>query len=192
MPLPDSLDLAVLKELVDVERTEHEPDLERKLLSAFQIVQHPPPRGCGRLLVLDPAPTELDPDPDPVQKRIVARGRRFVRVPDAREITEVLGDGEQISDYEPIERDGYIVCLELTDRYKVVEVTGHFGFATIPDDLLEAIYTLAARAYYERAAQYSDQVAIADGMGVQAYYRQLPPRVKLILGAFAVPNVGFA
>lgn len=193
MPLPDSIDINVLKQMVDVELSANAEGLELNLSSAFEIAQAAPPRGCGRLLVPDPPlPGEGDPAPDPVQKRIRARGRRFVRVPDAREITEVLGDGTEIDDYEPIERDGHIVCLELSDRYDVVEVTGEFGFAAIPDDLLEAIYILAARSYYERQAQFADQVALAEGVGVQAYYRQLPQRVKLIFGAYAVPNLGFA
>lgn len=200
MPVPSSsgLTLGELKRLVDKQLPADDDILGLALEAAFEQAQAPPPYGCGRLLIPDPVlentGTEEDPvwedTEDPVERRILTHGSRFVRVPDAREITSVLLDDVEIAstDYEVLERNEQIVRLELGRRANVVKVTGRFGFATIPAALREAIYILAARSYYERSAQYADQVAIAEGAAVQAYYRQLPPRTKLVFGTFTVPS----
>jgi hypothetical protein len=69
-----------------------------------------------------------------------------------------------------------------------ITVTGKFGFAELPVDLRSAIYALAARNFYEREAGYADQVQIAEGAAVQAYFRQLPPTVKLAFANYTLPT----
>jgi hypothetical protein len=111
--------------------------------------------------------------------------------------------------YEVLEQDGLIVQITLPEhhwryygteydympslrhrrhRRRQVEVTGRFGFAEIPEDMVEGIYSLAARAWYEREAQYADQVAVAEGAPVQSYFRQLPPRTKLAIATYTLPE----
>lgn len=186
MPLNPSLTLAGLKRRVDRVGASDDDLLADYLAAAFETAQKRPPFGTGRLLLPEPA---LDANP-PVTKRIVNDYSRFVRVPDAREITQVLGDDVEIptDQYEVLERNDHIVRLELRRRCRIVKVTGRFGFATLSADLTDAIYILAARAYYEANAQYADQVAYAEGAAVQAYFRQLPPRTKLIFNAYTVPH----
>jgi hypothetical protein len=185
------LTLAELKRRLDRENDVDDDFLVDYLAAAFEQAQKPHPYGCGRLLVSDPL---LDSD-DPVQRVIPTRSRRvFIR--DAREITEVLLDDVAIADtaYTTTAKDGLIVGLRFADdgtwaprRERVVKITGRFGFQTLPVSLADAIYTLAARDYYERAAQYADQVEILEGTAVQAYYRQLPPRTKLAFASYAIP-----
>ncbi len=158
--------------------------LQAYLDEALEQAQAPPPHGCGRLLIPDPE----DEDDDPVQRRIRAHGGRFVRIPDAREITEVLVDDDVVTDYETKSRNGVIVGLELPDECDAVKVTGRFGLWPIPASLGGAIYILAARSYYEQAAQFADQVEVLEGTAVHSYYRQLPPRTKLAFASFTVPS----
>lgn len=201
MPLPDSLSLEILKkDYIDKQLSADDDILTSFLESAFEQAQAPPPFGCGRLLVPD-----SDEDP-PVEKRIRAHGRRRLIIPDAREITEVLADDVPVTEYELFDRDGVHVRIELPrigncygyeNEYeyyrhrrlpKIVTVKGRFGFASIPPNLLDAIYILAARYWYERDAQYADQVPIAEGAAIQTYYRQLPPRTKLVFATYTVPQ----
>ena len=184
------LTVEALKRRVDVELSTDEDLLEAYLEAAFLQAQAPPPLGTGRLLTPDPASA----GDEPVTRRIVTSGSRRIVIPDAREITEVRADGTVISTggYATTSRQGHVVGLAFPNSYspvyEVVEVTGRFGFQSIPANLAEAIYTLAARMYYERDAQYADQVAVAEGTAVQSYYRQLPPRVKLVFASYAVPT----
>lgn len=191
------LTLAALKRRVDIQGTVDDDLLIDDLDAAFAQAQAPWPHGCGRLLLPDPV---LDTDP-PVQRRIVTRGRR-VAIPDARVITEVLVDDIATTSYEKLSKHGLVIQLDLADdglwvdtandiparRKRVVKITGRFGFSEVPVELAGAIYSLAARWHYERAAQYADQVEILEGTAVQAYYRQVPPRVKLTFADFAKPT----
>jgi hypothetical protein len=194
VPATGRLTLAELKERIDKELTDDDDVLAAYLEAAFQQAQAPPPYGCGRLLVPDPA-SDLD---EPVTRSIRAGGRRRVAIPDARAITKVVVDDDVVTDYEVFERNGHIVQLQLPrvasaaltsvdPTPKTIEITGRFGFIEIPSDLREAIYLLAARAFHERDAAYADQVAIAEGAGVQTYYRQLPPRTKLAFATYSLP-----
>lgn len=195
---PPSLSLDEFKRRGDIiGMLDGDPDdemLSSFLAAAFEQAQAPPPLGCGRTLWPDPA---ADGD-DPVDRTFtIGPGSvtRTVLIPDARQITAVTIDGTATTSYTPISRNGHIVALTLpavagtdaTDATRQVVVTGRFGFSDIPVSLREAVYMLAARLYYERSAQYADQVAIAEGTAVQSYYRQLPPRVKLAFASFAPP-----
>jgi hypothetical protein len=204
IPLPDyplPLTLAGLKRRLDRITDVDDDLLADDLAAAVAAAAAAPPKGCGRELSPDP-PRETDPV---VARRVLTSRRRF-RVPDAREITAVTVDGTATTAYETLEKDGLIVQLDLvddgmwTDRWRgsdlqegrayirrVVTITGRFGFAVLPDDLAGAIYVLAARWHYERAALFADQVAILEGSAVQSYFRQIPPRVALAFARYAVP-----
>jgi hypothetical protein len=212
MPVPASLSLDALKRRIDKKLGNDDGLLTEYLEGAFEQAQAPAPYGCGRLLVPDPPLVAGEPSTDtadPVQKQFSVRGRR-VLIPDAREITEVLVDDEAVAEYRTTEQNGLVVLLNLPHdhrycayggydseyaagcwcrrRRRTVKVTGRFGFLDIPATLKDAIYILAGRSFYEREAQYADQVALAEGAGIQAYYRQLPPRAKLVFGTYAVPD----
>lgn len=191
-----SLSLEELKEHLDAELIGDDDLLERYLAAAFLQAQAPAPYGCGRLLTPDPAPGA-----DPVVRTSRLRGsRRRVVVRDAREITAVTVDDAAAAWEVALERDDHIVLIDLPDlaapvgtadgrlARRVCEVTGRFGFEAIPDNLRNAIYVLAARAVHERDAAYADQVAIAEGAGVQSYYRQLPPATKLVFATYSLPS----
>lgn len=217
MPVPASLSLEALKRRVDKQLDKDDDLLTEYLEGAFEQAQAPSPNGCGRLLVPDP-PLEGEPLKDtaePVQKQFSVKGRRVI-IPDAREITEILVDDEAVTEYRTTEQNGLIVLLNLPHdhrycaygayegedsywadygygcqcrrRRKTVKVTGRFGFLDIPQELKDAIYILAGRSFYEREAQYADQVPIADGAPVQTYFRQLPPRTRLVFSTYAVPG----
>lgn len=180
---PWSLTLDGLKRRMDRELDQDDDKLRDYLAAAVAQMQKPAPNGCGRLLIPDP----LDPLAAPVTRTVrVRRGRALI--PDASEITSVTVDGAPVT-YEVLEKDGYVVQISKLDTDATAAVvTGRFGFTTIPEDLADAIYTLAARMAYEEAAQYADQVEILEGSAVQSYYRQLPPRTKLVISSFAVPR----
>jgi hypothetical protein len=197
--LPASLSLEELKRRVDKKMDVDEDLLADDLAAAFLQAQAPPPYGTGRLLTPDPAK-----DTDPAVARTLTSTGRRVRVPDARSLATVTLDGTAVTDYAAVSRNGVVVQLALGDdgnwsrspgwteswppvTPRTVVVTGRFGFAQVPIDLAGAIYQLAARWHYERQAQYADQVEVLEGTAVQSYYRQLPPRVKLVFASYAVP-----
>lgn len=197
--LPTSLSLEELKRRVDHTMDVYEDLLADDLGAAFLQAQAPPPYGTGRLLTPDPAR-----DDDPVVTRTLTSTGRRVRIPDARSVASVTVDGAAVTGYQLVSRNGVVVQIALADdgnwlrspawvltpppvTARTVVVTGRFGFIAIPVDLAGAIYQLAARWHYERQAQYADQVEVLEGTAVQAYYRQLPPRVKLVFASYAVP-----
>jgi hypothetical protein len=172
---PLTLD-ALKRRLGDLELSTGDDKLQEYLDAAFAQAQAPWPLGCGRLLTPDSAPRTV----------AVRRGRAVI--PDASTITSVTVDGTAVSDYRVLRKDGYIVQITgLADTTSEAVVAGSFGFTSLPANLADAIYVLAARMHYEEAAQYADQVAVLEGTAVQNYYRQLPPRTKLVFQTYAVP-----
>jgi hypothetical protein len=199
--IPRSLSLEQLKRRLDITGNDKDDVLADDLAAAFYQAQAAPPYGTGRVLAPDPTRAT----DDPVVRRVLSTRRR-IRVPDAREITTVTLDGTALTTFEPLEKNGLIVQLDIADDYgwtqrsawdcyqegapfvrRTVVITGRFGFETIPEPLAGAIYVLAGRWHNERQAQYADQVEILEGGAVQSYYRQLPPRVRLAFAEYQVP-----
>jgi hypothetical protein len=173
-PRPVTLD--ALKRRLDLEASTDDDKLQEYLDAALAQAQAPWPHGCGRLLTPDSVPRTVT----------VRRGRALI--PDASAITSVTVDGTAVTDYKTLRKDGYIVQITgLSDTATEAVVAGAFGFTALPANLADAIYVLAARMHYEEAAQYADQVAVLEGTAVQNYYRQLPPRTKLVFQTYAVP-----
>jgi hypothetical protein len=65
-------------------------------------------------------------------------------------------------------------------------ITGQWGWNPIPPELEDVTYALAARFYRERDAAYSDAVQTAQGF--LSYFRELPPRLQMVLDSLRVPN----
>ena len=133
----------------------------------------------------------LDPD-DPVDVTIRTRGRRFLRLPDAREVTAVVLDdvaliAEEDYDLHQANRGETFVKLEVLRHSRTAVITGRFGLDPVPEDLRDAIYTLAARNYHEKDAMYGDVVAPSEEGGAVSFFRQVPPRVRAILTSWQVP-----
>ena len=192
-PSTNPLTLEALKARLGLELDADDDELQGYLDAALAQAQAPAPNGCGRLLTPNP-PGDSDPD---VELTFQMTGHRL-RVPDARALAAVEVDGVAAA-YRSLSHKGHIVAITVARADPVYEtpvlpaertvtLTGRFGFASIPDDLLEAIYMLAARYHYEKAAQYADQVAVLEGSAVQSYFRQLPPRVKLAFATYTVPS----
>lgn len=192
-PSANPLTLEGLKRRLDKELTADDDKLQEYLDSAFMQAQAPPPLGCGRLLVPDPLS-----DSDTEVTRTVPAWSRIVQIPDAREITAITVDGATLAaaDYDVTVADGMTVLLWIGRTAwgtgvngrlaRTVTITGRFGFTAIPSNLADAIYVLAARYHYEEAAQYADQVAVLEGTAVNSYFRQLPPRTKMVFATYAV------
>jgi hypothetical protein len=214
--LPATLTVPALKRRIGKELSADDALLSELLEEALIQAQAPAPLGSGRLLVPDPPLDDEGNDTgDPVERTFAVKGRQIV-IPDARSIESVVvdpttspttlteGDG-----YSVMRCNGVIVRLTLgrehrylwdddgpcslhrfnsAQRQHYVTVTGRFGITPLPGDLRKGILHLAARAYHEMNAQYADQVAVADGMGVQSYFRQLPPPVKLAFANYELPS----
>jgi hypothetical protein len=185
--LPSGLTVSTLRSYLDEQSFDVEDDpneelLQGFLLAAFAQAAEAPPYGCGRVLVPDPAD-----DASTVTRRRLSRGSRFVRVPDARAITEVKVDGTATESFETLERNGLIVRLELACRgSEVVEITGRFGYLELPWLLSDAIYVLAARYWMERQSRFTDGLQFHDGAPMQRL-RLLPNRTKMVFQSFTVP-----
>ncbi len=204
--LPEELSVEVLKKRIDITGESNDEMLGDYLLAAYQQAQERPPLGCGRQLYPEPATAE----DEPVEKTYKVRGRN-VLLPDAREITKIVVIDDdaspeesevELDDCETSEDHGLIVGLKLPrfqpkwwrEQYpfyehhhkRTVKVTGRFGFLVVPQELREGIYILAARMFYEREAQFADQVAVGEGATASLYYRQLPPRTRIAFESFAV------
>jgi hypothetical protein len=134
------------------------------------------------------------PDADPVQKTFLPETRR-VRIPDAREVTEVLVNGAVVApdDYQllytrddlPAVKVKLPISLGVADG-TVVEVTGRWGIDVLPDDVVDAIYVHAARHYYEWSAKLADRVTPGEGATAEHYYRSLPTSVTSVYDSMRV------
>lgn len=134
----------------------------------------------------------------PVTVRRRPHYSRFIRVPDAREVTALVLDGTTIdpADYELLPRkgreDGPYPTIELVGgcrRGRVAEITGRFGFLELPADLKDFILSMAARAYREGPdSQFSDGARIDDEMGRYAYFKQLAPQMQMRANSWRVPS----
>ena len=206
--LPSSLTVAGLRKRIDKQSTSEDSFLKELLEAAFAQAQGPPPYGCGRLLT----PTTGTKSFRLRWRRIVLPDASEITA------ISVDGTAVPEAEWRLQERDGYFVGFELTDSFmqpgwspvwgwgtegggstpalppgyrqgdRTVAVTGRFGFGSIPPNLNEAIYLLAARMYYEKEAQFADQVAVGEGAVAQIYYRQLPPRARLAFESFSLPQ----
>ena len=163
--------------------TADDPVLESYLLAAIEQAQARPPYGSGRNLTPSPAA-----DTGTVDLTFASAADGDVELPDASSITSVTVDGDPVTSFRPKVRDGFVVRITTSPSATVV-VTGRFGMRPAPQTLVEAVYVLAARSYYERNAQYADQVVVGEGEAASTYFRQLPAKVKLAFSTYAIKPV---
>lgn len=140
--------------------------------------------------VLGETRRQLRPLPDPHVHRVRVNGSRFIRVPDAREITLVTIDGVEVTDYElhrhPFPADGPVTHVEVFMRGRVAEVTGQFGFIELPNELREAMLAhMAHLVYQERAGFVASQVT---EWGSREYAATVPPWPRLVYTNYKVPD----
>lgn len=135
---------------------------------------------------LEPVPS-LDTDPPTVIDLRVARCSTLIRVPDVRELTAITADGKTLDvsavvlerhDNEPLGNP--YVWMTLPAPAETLQLTGRFGFTTLPDDLADAIYQDAARRWRRRQAGWSDRVENSAEVGskVLVYLRGLPADIR--------------
>lgn len=138
-----------------------------------------------------PVPTEAEPDPAAITFAVPTGGQRLVRIPDARELTSVRADGTPASGWTLHGADAGEPqpFIHLPFTAVQLELTGHFGFLDLPDEVEDAIYVQAARNFQERKAGYSDTIEIGADGGARSYFRQLLPRVKATYDDFKPPEI---
>ena len=109
----------------------------------------------------------------------VSNGRRCIRirVPDLREASEVKLEGVVLTqgqdfDFDSFEGDEPFTSVYLfqslstgyTAGYSAtLEITGRWGFLTVPGDVKESVLQIAARRYHRRNAMFADQVDTGTG-----------------------------
>lgn len=139
---------------------------------------------------LGPLPQANDDD-DPVTLELAPESR-YVRVPDAREITAVTAtgpDGSAVTDWTLLrhpDEDSPAPTVDVGVCVYTISITGLFGFTALPDEFRDAIYAHAARNYYERAALYADLTA-SDEYGSATYLKKLPSRIRETYEAYMAP-----
>jgi hypothetical protein len=155
-----------------------------------------------RTLELVPA----DETADPVAMRFPIRGgRSIVQVPDLRELVAANIDGRELDvttirlRQRPRELCALWVIAPLhSPFYEELELVGRWGpaGAKIGDDPLkvrpaiaDACVAWAARAFYNRAARFADNVTDPGGGQTLGYFRNLPPDVKSVLEGLEVPGL---
>jgi hypothetical protein len=147
---------------------------------------------------LTPVPPE-DEDP-PItlttasSPAVRVKARRFLRVPDAREVTALTINGVAITEYElrrqpqPDSPAPVIDVLDaalLVDR-PAIEITGRFGFSPVPPELVDGVLALAAQRYQERNGNWGTQQR-SDEFGMSGPYGQLDLATRATLAGYQVP-----
>lgn len=181
-----ALSVQSLRTYLDVQTAPKGPMLSATLLSAVRIAE----RFTRRALLRTTGTKRI--------QLLTRYAPQYVRVPDLVEADTVALDGATLIEPQyslegwPSETDPAvhlrlnIFPAELSvkdepDTPNILTVSGTWGYdpASMPADLADAIYVLAARRYKERDAGYADSVDFTQAGGVENYFRQLPANVKL-------------
>lgn len=178
VPGPATVTLAELKAHANIARGDDDAQLQKVLDAAVAFAVQ---RTGRQLHPLDQSQVAVHP-----------AGRRFVRVPDASEITAVDADGVEIDGYRLHDHNGYTTHVELPHRrygYRPpdqVTVTGTFGMDPLPDELRLAIIEEATNRWYDRAA------GNATSAGSEEYgdisYSRPPGWARAVFKSFRVPS----
>jgi hypothetical protein len=173
-----------LKEQVKVTRADNDDLLQRILNAAIALARIK----TGRQL--DKLPSSGSGD-HTIERR-VAGGVRFIRIPDAREITTVTLDEDdplEESDLAYHSQDGVIVAIGLPAHCATTcEVVGKFGFDPLPDDLFQAIVEEAASRYYDRTTGNADSAASEEYGG--GSFSRPPGFARMVFRNYRVLTVG--
>jgi hypothetical protein len=174
-----------------------EAQLMRFLLAAQKTAE----RYTRRRFSPDPPLADDGSDTNPmVTKRFaVTSWDDSIRITDCRVTPEplVLLDNVALVEgsfgFEPDSEEEPATYVRLAERPLfsaqggVLSVTGRFGWNPISDDLIDAVYTLAARRYRERQSNHADSVQLPEGLTL-AYFRQLPASVQATFDFLRVPH----
>lgn len=138
----------------------------------------------------------------PEAKTFSTQGADVIQVPDLASVDDVTLDGASLGPWSLGGGSGYqlIPPAPHTDfilsgvsrngrgtGYGDLVITGIWGWDPVPDEVVDAVMTMAARKFRERAASYADTVSDPEG-GLLAYYRQLPPSVQAVVDLYRLPS----
>jgi hypothetical protein len=191
--------LADLKSLLGFTQTDVPRDalLTRYLNSASLQIE----RYTGRNFTPNPALVSGSDTAADATLVVDARYQTRLALPDARVVTSLTLDGRTIVagsyqlDTDPLTGTSTFIDLNPTaplSGYPVSPVTpagltlsivGRFGIWPVPDDIVDACLTIAARRYQARTASWGDAVQTPDG-GVVNYFRTLPAEIQSILDGY--------
>lgn len=197
------LTVEALREYVNVDSDRDDVVLERRLNAALgALASH-----TRRLFTPRPALVAVAPPTDPATYEDTAdpvaftrpvRSARWVRVPDARDVTSISVDGVATTDFElhrnrDSDPDEWpYVWIELGSPPSTAtrcEVTGRFGFVDFDDELEDAIYTVAAHRHFSADAGYADAIR-SQAFGDRVWLKQFPTTVQTTLASLIVdPNL---
>ena len=180
------LDIAALKARLDITKTTSDSLLQAILDGALDFAAGETRRQLGIL--------GGDPGDPPVTVDRYPNDDRLIRVPDARQVTGLTVDGAASTAWRLIGRQPAGTTpypwVRLDDRTSGhVQITGKFGFATLPPALADAVLTHAARHYRERDALYGDIVTLDDGATVH-FGKTLPARVRAVYTLYRITRAG--
>lgn len=180
------LDIAALKARLDITKTTSDTLLQAILDGALDFAAGETRRQLG-ILGGDPGDPTVTIDRYPEDDRLV-------RIPDARQVTQLTIDAAASTAWRFVGRQpaGTVPYpwVRLDDRTTGhVQITGRFGFTALPAALADAIYTHAARHYRERDALYGDTVTLDDGATVH-FNKTLPARVRAVYCQYRVTRAG--
>lgn len=186
--MPVTPDLAALKSRLRLGRDAHDDELEGLLAGALSFAQGT--RGTGRqLTALD------DPDGNPTVVRVRASDTTILRIPDAREVLSVTTSdhapltGWEIGTGHPNVTDPAPFLHLASATSGTLLLTGRFGFHPTPDDIADAVLTLAARRFYELRTGVGDAIAAAGGGGDDVIYsRALPATARAIFDSYRIAS----
>lgn len=132
-------------------------------------------------------------------------GSRVVQVPDLRvlEAAEVDGAAIDAATVRLRRSPGELCALWVRLPYRragELALTGRWGPAAarvgtdvadldVDPAIREACIVWAARAYWNRAARFADNVQDPGGGNVLGYFRNLPPDVKVVVESLTVPGL---
>lgn len=173
----DLATLADLKERMNPREGDIEEALLQKLLtSASERVTDL----SGRRFLRTPAVTVEEPDPDPITLEAWAGSTTWCQAFDLRQVEVISADGADVTAECQLVRtkpEHPAHGIVLPHQACRVEITGHFGFASVPFSIEDATLGWAQRAYHEIRARMADSTIDPEG-AVQNYFRSVPPFVS--------------
>jgi hypothetical protein len=160
--------------------------LEDRLAEAIGLAQ----RITGRMLELPDVAS--DPD-DEVTGVWPLRRRRYLRIPDARSVSLVLVDGEEVP-ARTLTEDGYELIgdptawtIRLPAAGMQLEITGTFALWPTPKEVKGAILDLAGRQYKSAEGGLGDVVEHGDDGALITYTERLPLSIRQPFELWQVP-----
>lgn len=160
-------------------------------------------RYTGRVFGPEPALVSGADTGSPVTKTFAVRKQGWIRIPDLRTATAVTLNGTALvenTDYvfevysgeEPHTMIRLVNWTAFTSPFNIsvsssLAITGRWGMYPVPDEVKDAVLTLAARQYRRQDAMFSD--VVDTGAGIYEFSRGVPDSVKTALDLYRTPQV---